>query len=281
MVWKSCDRSGLAGVWFFVAVAALILLGFVVGTSRAQQVALQKPSLQGGSFLEDEAGIAAYMKAPLDIDLQRAKQAFRTIEQDTVDYIIGSVSLPGYGEQEDPHAYVTRDGWIVVYYLKDEPVAKIIDWNAFEATQTVEETKLTSGISVICNYAGIGVSAIAYYHFQYPTANRLMIVVETLWGTGKVNTFTIRLPVSFAFFERSFAHYMFNTDSYSRWSTVNLDGSRISYLAPSGSTSLSSTGVLSPSQLSLNQDHSFKMEVQYGNINLRAAFALLLTYMEP
>lgn len=81
----------------------------------------------GTSFLEEEAGISAYTNVGEAINLGNAKTAFGTIEYETSDYIIGSVPLPDYAETEDVHAYVHKDGWVVAYYLEDEPVAKIVE----------------------------------------------------------------------------------------------------------------------------------------------------------
>ena len=104
-----------------------IILLIIASTNLfAQSLHLEKISIQAKSFLEDEAGISAYMNAGQNIDLNLAKKAYRTIEEETEQYIIGSVKLTGYSETEDVHAYVHKDGWIVTYYLKDEPSAKIL-----------------------------------------------------------------------------------------------------------------------------------------------------------
>ncbi|MFW0860251.1 MAG: hypothetical protein AAGB97_08910 [Dehalococcoidia bacterium] len=43
--------------------------------------------------------------------------------------------MPDLPEADDVHVYVHEDGWIVAYYLKRHPVAKIIDWNNLAVTK--------------------------------------------------------------------------------------------------------------------------------------------------
>ena len=73
------------------------------------------------SFLEDEAGISVYFKAPTTINLSLARKKYRTIEVETPDYIIGSVPVGNNPESEDVHVYTNRNGWMVAYYLAPEP----------------------------------------------------------------------------------------------------------------------------------------------------------------
>jgi len=135
----------------------VVLLIISITNLFAQSLPLEKISIQGTSFLEDEAGISAYMNSGQTIDLALAKQAYRTIEDETDQYIIGSVQLTGYSETEDIHAYTHKDGWIVTYYLKDEPSAKILDWNNYSEDETIRGTKLEIGIVKICDFAGLAV----------------------------------------------------------------------------------------------------------------------------
>jgi hypothetical protein len=116
----------------------------------------------GTNFLDAEAGISAYTNVGEEIDIEKAKAAFRTVEYETDEYIIGSVPLPDYPEYEDVHAYVHKDGWIVTYYLKDKPVGKIIDWKDYSTDEKIIGTKLEDGLSVACNAAGVPIRNIKY-----------------------------------------------------------------------------------------------------------------------
>ncbi len=129
-----------------------------------------------GSFLDNEAGISAYFNAGGPVDLDMAKAAFRTIEVQTADYIIGSVPVPDCPESADAHVYVHRNGWFLAYYLKADPVGKIFDWHRY--TGTTVPTKLEKVLAVVAGLAGAPISASTYYDFRYPNATHLMLIVE-------------------------------------------------------------------------------------------------------
>ena len=82
----------------------------------------------GKSFLEEEAGISLYVNAGEEIDLSQAKALYKVLEDETDSYLIGTVELSGYGEDWWPHVWIHKDGWIVVYYLKEEPTSRLMDW---------------------------------------------------------------------------------------------------------------------------------------------------------
>ena len=210
----------------------------------------------GTTFLEEEAGISAYTNVGETIDLEKAKTAFRTIEYETDEYIIGSVSLPDYPETEDVHAYVHKDGWIVAYYLKEEPAAKIIDWEDYGTDEKITGTKLEDGISVVCNAAGVPMRNIKYYDFRYPNADKLMVVADALWSRG-TDTFKLKLPSDFVFYERSFSH-RWGDYSYSWYhSYMYIDDEQISKSEGKSGTNY---GLLSPTQLSLDEFHTIKID---------------------
>ncbi len=246
---------------------ALALVLCLTAPISAQTLSLEKGILQGAGFLDDEAGIAAYMKTNLTIDLSLAKQAYRTIEQETDEYIIGSVPLTGYPETEDVHAYVHKDGWIVTYYLNTEPTAKILDWNNYGQDQTIKSTKLEIGIVVVCNFAGLSVKDIKYYHFKYPNANKLMIIADAQWSYGE-DTFELKLPSDFVFYERSFCHY-----SEGGQPEMFIDSDNISSMN-GGGTKYDS---LSPTILSLDEFHTLKLTSSgYATFG-----AIVLIYQQP
>ena len=235
----------------------------------------------GTTFLEEEAGISAYTNVGETIDLEKAKTAFRTIEYETDEYIIGSVPLPDYSENEDVHAYVYKDGWIVVYYLKEEPAAKIIDWEDYGTDEKITGTKLEDGISVVCNAAGVPMKNIKYYDFRYPNANRLMIVADAIWTTHTTDTFNIMLPSDFVFYERSFSHYVGNIYHTFTGSRMYIDEKEISYVKGEGAESGGKTnyGLLSPTQLSLDEFHTVKIVTVHDYTN-KVFGAIVLIYRE-
>ncbi|NIU58310.1 MAG: hypothetical protein GWN67_18555 [Phycisphaerae bacterium] len=160
------------------------------------------------TFLEEEAGISIYVNIGRSIDLAVANTVYRTIEKETSNYTVGSVPLLDLPESEDVHCFVHKDGWIVTYYLKAEPVGKIIDWNYWSGGK-LTKNKLQVGLEQMGNALGASVAGAKYYHFQYPNANKCMLVVETLTGTGQYteDSFNITIPLEFTVYERSWSHY--------------------------------------------------------------------------
>lgn len=157
----------------------------------------------GSTFLEQEAGISIYMKTNAPIDLAKAKTVCKNIEKETSEYIIGSLSLPNLSDNDDVHCFVHTAGWIVVYYLKTEPIGKIIDWNYY--TSGVLTTKLQVGLEKVANGLGLSVAESKYYHFQYPYANKFVVIIDLQQGRGE-DTFRIKVPSTFMIYELSWVH---------------------------------------------------------------------------
>lgn len=170
------------------------------------------------SFLEEEAGISMYTYFNQPLDLSKAKSAFKIPEKEGSTYVIGTVSLPGLPETDDVHCYVKRDGLVAIYYLKEEPVSKIIDWNYYTA-EGLTRTKLQTGLRKVCNTMGVTATAMGYYHFQYPDSNKLMIITEMQKGEGTwqrdvwtgswegKDSFKLKIPSELIIYERSWSQH--------------------------------------------------------------------------
>lgn len=257
-------------------ISVAISLGFFSSQAFAErkgsEISLEAPfflETKGTSFLEEEAGISTYTNVEETINLGLARNAFRTIEYETDEYIIGSVPLPDYPETEDVHSYVHIDGWVVIYYLREEPAAKILDWEGFGPDEVITGTKLQDGIFVVCDAAGVPIGDIKYYDFKYPNANKMMIIVDALWTYGE-DTLNIMLPSDFVFYERSFSHCIRNGG----YSYLYIDGQRISDLSGTGTH----YGLLSPTQLSPDVFHTVKVTC---SSTFDAFDAIVLVYREP
>lgn len=200
-------------------------------------ISLIKPAFaqeSGASFLEDEAGMSAYTLSDKKIDLKRAKGAFKAIEKETDKYIIGSFSLSGFKgySKEDLHLFVHTDGWVVVYYLKQDPTAKMI------SMQNLETTKLNMGLTEACGMIGATVPYIRYYHFQYPDADKFIVLAKT-----QSSWFQIMIPEGFVIFERS----------WSSSGNIQIDGKSIS--GSSGSDQLGTYGLIPHADLRQGDFH--------------------------
>ena len=261
-------------------VISLIPPPFIGVAGAAEEIGDDAAPRAGTTFLEEEAGISAYTNVGETIDLEKAKTAFRTIEYETDEYIIGSVPLPDYPETEDVHAYVHKDGWIVAYYLKEEPASKILDWEDYDTDEKITGTKLEDGMSVVCNAAGVPMRDIRYYDFRYPNANRLMIVADAQWSEG-TDTFNIKIPSDFKVYERSYSHYAY--DSYE--SSMKIDGDVISTIGKCNDYSVTNYGELTWDQLSPDVFHTVSLwhneEEEYWPYYVGEAFcAIVLIYQE-
>jgi len=260
-------------VRFFFVLLAFLIFPSIGG---AENITLQKPAVETTNFLEAEAGISAYTNVQQAVDLKKAKNAFRTIEHQTEDYIVGSVPLLDYGEEEDIHAYVHKTGWILAYYLCDEPAAKIVDWKNYGQDGKIYGTKLETGLSVLCSACQVAAREVKYYDFRCPEANKLLIVADAAYNVAE-DSFTIKIPNEFLIFERSYLHCNFT--SARTKSALSLDSTVISV----SSLGMSSNyGILSPVQLSVDDFHIVKLGLASGYAgNIESLCAIVLVYREP
>ena len=208
-------RRSLAIVTLVGVVIALLLLA-AGGSSFAappkdeeapnRTIALQEPSLQNAELsdrLDAEAGISAYFKTTGTITLSSVRSAFRTIETETSDYLIGSVPVPDYSENQDVKVYVHKDGWILAYYPKSSPAARFVDMNAYHNAQNLNTSKLKSVLEIIAGAADQPSGNPAYYDFRFPNATHMLLVGEINWDGNR--TYSIRLPSEYVYYERSVA----------------------------------------------------------------------------
>jgi hypothetical protein len=215
-----------------------------------------------GEYLDSEVGIAAYYDSGFAINLDNARSAFCTpectIEDETDDYIIGSVSVPDHLEHFDPHVYVHTSGWILGYYLKSDPIAKIIDVRG----KTIDSTLLKTVVSIVASAAGVPFTDVTYYDFRYPDATHMLLVAEDA-AVGD-NSFIIKIPGSFSYYERGWAVCCSNIANF------NLNGVNNPNIVYSASGN--KYGTITASQLPTDVDHTVTTS-HYG--------VLIIIYMEP
>lgn len=198
------------------------------------------------TFLEEEAGMSIYVDVGQSLDLSVAETVYKTIEEQTLNYIVGSFSLPDLPETEDVHCFVHKDGWIVVYYLKNEPISKIIDWNYYSGGK-LTKTKFQVGLEKMGLALGVTVTGAKYYNFQYPYADKWMIVIESKEDEGE-DSFNIKIPSEFTIYERSWSHY--GSGWYTDWYSY---GYAIFKINETQIDSISETGVTRYGQLTITQ----------------------------
>jgi hypothetical protein len=182
-----------------------------VSNQAEQAVLFVKPAFAqsmsaASTFLENQAGISLYVNIDRPISLVAAKAAnWSGIEQETADYIVGSLRLPGLGAEEDVHCFVHKTGWIVTYYGNGEPITKMVDWNFWsQSTSKLTKNKLKAGLD---EFSFLGpMPAEKYYHFNWPNATKCMLAFRTLVGNGE-HSLNITIPSDIEVYERSWSHY--------------------------------------------------------------------------
>jgi hypothetical protein len=233
----------------------------------------------GPNFLYQEAGISAYTNVGQTIDIKTVSSIFKTIEKQTSDYIVGTVALPGYPDNTVPghpetdyiHVYADTNGWIVAYYLKDQPASMIVDWSNYGEDKVIKGTKLETVIDIVSKAAGVYVTTQKYYYdFNYPDANKLMIIIG---GSSRVeeSTFNLKLPSSLIFYEYSYSLY---TKADQGSTDLYVDGNEIRH----GDNYSIYTGTLSSSQFAPNIFHTVKVGINW--YPKYAFVAIVLVYKE-
>ena len=175
-------------------------------------------------FPADEAGISAYVKASSSIDLNDTKSAFASIERETADYIIGTVEMWGHTEQERPHVYVSKDGWIVAYYPKGRPSSWIMPWGDY-AGGALSSTTLSKAVGIVATSVGGTTNGLKYYDFRNPDASKMMIIIESTTGT---EFYKLTVPTSSSLYAVDWSHYSSTSCSslVNGRSYVYLDGNK-------------------------------------------------------
>jgi len=175
----------------------------------------------GVSFLEREAGIAAYVKVDQTIDIKQLRKSFKVVEQLEDDYLTGQIAIPNLEENWHPRLFITRDGWVVAYYPRSEPTSIMLVLWIRGAEATLTNTTLELAIREVLRAAGVSpVPEIQYYHFRHTTADRLMLIREDASGE---DTFQITIPSELQVLD---ATWIAN-DSVGGWSGINVDETNI------------------------------------------------------
>ena len=211
--WKLSDGGG-------------ILLGppaFVVQAAEAQD---QTQEEKGVNFLQQEAGISAYVNVGQTVDLAQAKEAFKTVETVSDEYLISEIALPNLPEEVHPHVYVNKDGWIVAYYTKDEPASKIMQWIDYRGGP-ITTTTLEDAIRIVLDALQLAYpSEVKYYDFKYPDANRITLITEMI-DSGREDSFYLTIPSGLQVYEASWALVEWGGNSgYVYIDNINLGGGK-------------------------------------------------------
>ncbi len=178
-------------------------------------VVLAVPIVAGASFLEEEAGISATAKLST-VDLNLAAAAYKNIERQTDDYIVGSIAIDDYPESDDVHVYLDVSGDIIAYYRNTEDICKMLDWKHYTVGQPMS-TKLEWALNKICQAMSITLPDVKVYDFRYPQAQQIKIIADENFSGG-TEDFRIRIPNNFTLYKVGWSVYI--TDGGSGCSTT-------------------------------------------------------------
>ena len=280
---SSIRKIVLAGLF---AASCLVVLTLISHPSQPVSgngvLALQAPSFinvaraEGAaptavSAIVDEAGISAYVQAPVSITISSVASLFRTIEFSNTDYIIGSIAVPNYDITYDVHVYIHRDGWVLVYYMKTDPASKVFDWRSYNGT-TIDTTVLRNVLLVVADGAGFSLPSVTYYDFRSPNATNLMLVAKKTSGD---ESFQVTLPGSFVYYERSWS-FASRVACYGSGGSLYLDGVVLKSHGQTGDF-VFSYGGLSLAQLLPDILHTFRVTIACDT----ALGGLALVYRVP
>ena len=257
----------------------LIVLFAFNGVALSQQTPLEAPSplAAGATFLEQEAGIAAYTKV-YAVDLIKAQLAFKNVEKKTDSYIIGSISLSGYPETDDVHVYVDVTGWIAAYYLAKEPASKIIDWLDYSGG-AITSTKLEDALVKVTNVLAVEMPYTNYYDFRYPEATKIMIVTDEKTGSG-TESFKMLIPSNYVVYSRtwSLAIHSYSRDWCNHDGNIKIDGTTLKSGSACNYWGIWQ-GTITPTQLSPEIYHTISVYNKVGKC-ANSHIGIVLLYKE-
>lgn len=271
-------RLAVLGVLLLVVLAFIPLLWD--GTGDDSGIRLESPGFialaaeaqtpeKGVNFLQQEAGISAYVKLDQAIDLKKIKGTFKTIETVSDQYIIGEMALPNLPDYVHPHVYVNKEGWIVAYYSNSEPASKIVQWIGYgggEMPRTTLEDAIRQIFDILRRTAAIPFPSVHYYDFEYPAANRIMVVTKLNSQNEVTKTFYLTIPQGVRLFEASWSLY--TTTTYP--GRVGMDGTWLTNV-----TNRTLYGNIT-SKIKVQFRHSFQV---YNNDNRGSSYlAVILIY---
>lgn len=155
--------------------------------------------------ISSEAGISAYVKTPTAILLSRAQTAFTSITAQNSNYIMGTITPAGYDAYWGAQVMVHKTGWIMAWYHKDWLASTVVHVND---KTFANKTKLSLAIDKVTTALRITSINPTYYHFKYPTANRMLIARKSLVSGHKMR---VSYPSTFTYFDTS-AYYEYDTE---------------------------------------------------------------------
>lgn len=213
MRYVSWKRGIVIGLMVVIVLAGYPLIQGWEGeqtTGGSSVLALARPAFArtvGAQFPANEAGISAHINKGRTIDLERARGLLSGIWIATEDQVIGTVALPDVEEYQWPHAFISRDGWIVVYYPRGQPLSKLMRWEGWSPGDAITTTTLRDALLLLVRELGFPIARVdadmRYFHFQHPDATTVLIALD--W-TRHSDTFQYSIPADVILYGAGWSH---------------------------------------------------------------------------
>lgn len=210
---------------------------------------------------------------------------FKTIRQQTEQFISGIVIAPGYeklpefGENAEIQVFLHRDGWIVAYLTKWQLASVMFDWVNYDQKRLGNSTLIENVIRLLVHDVGVDEFTVSYYDFRYPEATNLMLVADFANDKIRSNTFTINIPQQLTVYERSWSSAQLVTYRNSNGAFVpgicTLNNETLSTQNPGGQWGLLS-GELAKAELPPDTNHTLLVD----GITQRSYCGLAILYRE-
>ena len=231
-------------------------------------------------FLIEEAGVTAYTKLSQQLDFTTLQSRFKTIRQQTDQFIIGIVIAPGYerlpefAESAEVQVFLHRDGWIIAYLTRYQTTSALFDWVNYEEKR-LTGTMIENVVRLLALDSGVANFNVAYYDFRNPEATNLMLAA-TREPINQGNSFQVNIPRGLTVYESSWSHAKFTSTYYA--GVCNLDDEELSNINPVGEWVLAK-GIIAPTKLSLDTNHT--LTVVAGGVNPSTGYCgIAIVYKE-
>lgn len=193
----------------------IVLLTLSILNSTSESIFLPIARAGSGSS-EPDIGIMAWISTSKNIDLDSAKNIFKTVDYQSADEILGTYTfyVDNYNT-EDINLYITSEGFIAVYYSSYDPASKLIAWSSDKTVSSKFATVISAAGQSLGQY--IDYKNIKYYDYRYPDANRMLIVSqssgESMIGIYNYGNLQFNIPSYATVYETSYSTYL--NDPYS------------------------------------------------------------------
>jgi len=177
---------------------------------------LQSVYAQGNSTAFDDAGIVAYVDIakPIDLDHLEESLELQSVIKDPDGVSIlwdmtpaGYDGLEAFDEYNNVKMFVHEDGWIFAFLRNGANASLLIDWIGYSENNhysTILENLINQVVSITDTKNSD--LTISYYHFAYPEATDLMLIVDKETKDETTDSFDIKVPSSFELYEASWSH---------------------------------------------------------------------------